>query len=698
MKNLTNAGQAGVPVRGRGLARAMGMTLAVLAPLPAAAQTIDHGSMEMLFGEPVTTSATGKPQRASEAPVPMDIITAEDIERTGAKNIPDAIQYSLGVDVVRLTPQAADVAVRGFNSPLNPRLLVLVNGRQVYFDHFGMTFWDAIPVQMGEIRQIEIVRGPNTALFGFNAATGVVNIVTYDPQYDDVNDVRVTYGTQDTKQISAVSTLDLGDVGGITFSGSAFGADAFDPQGVPGEPDVLPNIDPETYKLSARGQFQVGNNTVLGSEVTWSSTDRATLVPFFLGGNPDVETYSLKGTLTHEGSLGLTKANIYYNNLDHEVFINGIGQLFFENDVLVAQLENLFKVGAEHSFRLFGEVRDNSFEADFAFNPFGDTMRSGFNSFALSAMWNWRMSDSLDLTASVRYDNADMERDGLLVPGLPFTNDDFDKTIEEVTYNAGLVWTATPQDKVTLSAARGAKLPSLIEFGGNAVRPGPQPGSNVLVIGNPSLDAIGIESFNLGYVHNFAGTDIQLELDAFYTSLSGNITIGNFAPAFVVPPNVVLQPFDVGESEQVGVEARLNGTTGKVRWEVNYAYLDVDDDFDTVVNGAIRRAADFENSTPEHRINALIGSDITDRLSVDLQAQWVDSRQFLSIIPAPTGNTFEFMDVDDVLTLNGRIAYEVRDGVELSVTGFALNKGGNFRTSQADPIESRVLASIRLHW
>ena len=60
------------------------------------AQSVDYSGFEQLFGEPVTTSATGKPQRMSEVPANMEIITADDIRRSGADNIPDILQFVAG--------------------------------------------------------------------------------------------------------------------------------------------------------------------------------------------------------------------------------------------------------------------------------------------------------------------------------------------------------------------------------------------------------------------------------------------------------------------------------------------------------------------------------------------------------------------------------------------------------------------------
>jgi outer membrane receptor for ferrienterochelin and colicins len=100
------------------------------------------------------------------------------------------------MDVLNFAASQSDVGIRGYNQARSPRLLVLINGRQVYLDHFGYTDWNALPIQLSEIRQIEVVRGPNSAIFGFNAVSGVVNIITFNPKFDNTNAVEVRAGTE----------------------------------------------------------------------------------------------------------------------------------------------------------------------------------------------------------------------------------------------------------------------------------------------------------------------------------------------------------------------------------------------------------------------------------------------------------------------------------------------------------------------
>ncbi|MEJ0048107.1 MAG: TonB-dependent receptor plug domain-containing protein [Rhodospirillales bacterium] len=179
---------------------------------------MDYGTLEQMFGEAITTSVTGKPQRASDVPGDLVIITQDDIRRSGATDIPGILQFVTGIDVRQYTFGDTQVGIRGYDSPFNPRLLVLVDGRQVYLDNFGYVAWNDIPVQLSEIRQIEVVKGPASALFGFNAASGVINIVTYDPLLDKVTTATVRGGTQGYGAGEAVATVHIGSSAGVRVS------------------------------------------------------------------------------------------------------------------------------------------------------------------------------------------------------------------------------------------------------------------------------------------------------------------------------------------------------------------------------------------------------------------------------------------------------------------------------------------------
>jgi iron complex outermembrane receptor protein len=114
--------------------------------------------------------------------VAITVITEEDIRYSGANSIPEALRAVAGVDVVTLTAFDSEVNVRGFSRPWTNKLLVLIDGRFVYEGFFGVTAWNALPIQMGDIKKIEIIKGPGSVLYGANAYSGVVNIITKSPE------------------------------------------------------------------------------------------------------------------------------------------------------------------------------------------------------------------------------------------------------------------------------------------------------------------------------------------------------------------------------------------------------------------------------------------------------------------------------------------------------------------------------------
>ncbi len=127
----------------------------------------------------VTASRYG--QDPLDSPSTVSILTAEDIRLSGASNIPDLLRRVAGVDVMSLSAGQSDVSIRGFNREMSNKVLVLVDGRSVYLDILAAPIWSTLSIGLHEIERIEIIRGPGSAVYGANAMTGVINIITRTP-------------------------------------------------------------------------------------------------------------------------------------------------------------------------------------------------------------------------------------------------------------------------------------------------------------------------------------------------------------------------------------------------------------------------------------------------------------------------------------------------------------------------------------
>jgi iron complex outermembrane receptor protein len=149
------------------------------APAPAAAVApgLAELSLEEL-GDIEITSVSRRAERLSEAPASVFVITAEDIRRSGATSLPEALRLAPNLHVGRIGASFHAVSSRGFNSNTANKLLVLIDGRSVYTPLFGGVFWDAQQLPMQEIERIEVISGPAGTLWGVNAVNGVINITT----------------------------------------------------------------------------------------------------------------------------------------------------------------------------------------------------------------------------------------------------------------------------------------------------------------------------------------------------------------------------------------------------------------------------------------------------------------------------------------------------------------------------------------
>ena len=123
-------------------------------------------------------SASKRPEVVWDAASAVYVITQEQIRRSGATSIPEALRLAPGVHVARISATAWAVNIRGLNNQFAENLLVLMDGRSVYTHVFSGVFWDVQDTVMEDIERIEVIRGPGAALWGSNAVNGVINIIT----------------------------------------------------------------------------------------------------------------------------------------------------------------------------------------------------------------------------------------------------------------------------------------------------------------------------------------------------------------------------------------------------------------------------------------------------------------------------------------------------------------------------------------
>jgi outer membrane receptor protein involved in Fe transport len=130
-------------------------------------------SLEELMNVEVTLATRGV-QKLFDAAAAVYVITAEDIRRSGASSIPEALRMVPGLHVARSGSSKWAISARGFTDEFANKLLVLVDGRTVYTPVFAGVFWDTQDLLLEDVARIEIIRGPGASLWGANAVNGII--------------------------------------------------------------------------------------------------------------------------------------------------------------------------------------------------------------------------------------------------------------------------------------------------------------------------------------------------------------------------------------------------------------------------------------------------------------------------------------------------------------------------------------------
>jgi outer membrane receptor for ferrienterochelin and colicins len=668
---------------------------AALLALPDAgqAQAVNYAELQDLFSEPVTTSATGKPQRASEAPAALVIITRDDIRRSPAHDIPGLLQAYAGIDVARWTAGQSDIAIRGGVQAYNPRLLVLVNGRQAYLDHYGMTNWAGLGVQLEEIQQIEVVKGPNSALFGFNAVSGVINIITIDPLHSQGVTVTGGIGTEGQYFASGVASVKLGANAGLRLSGGYDSADelraisrsALAPQ--PGPVSFRPRHEEGAAEIYA----QLGERTKGSLSITHSYSQQLDLTPPLLTLPTSYRFTSAGGRISHDTGWGVLSARLFQNWSEIETFF--VPGLEFHNKVLVASADALVRAGSANTMRLGIEYRSNELKQ----KP-GYPGATRYDILAASGMWETRLSDAVTFTVAGRVDHLKLEQEGVVDQPTIFTKADFDRSITEWSFNGALLVKPDDRNTLRIAAGRGVWLPSLFNFGARLDLAVPGLPISSLVAGDPHIDPAKIWSGEIGLSHMLGESGNRLELTAFYNLTSDAISSVAIQtqPRAAPPayPFILASSANVGTFEAYGLEASVSGRFDPAwTWSLNYTWTHADQRIAGNANGHFDRPLALDTGTPEHKVKAQVSYEGGPWLATAALRYTSATRQLVTSALDPNG-PLALVPVADSMAVDAKLAFKVNDRLTFAITGENLTGADGAYLSPA-AAERRIRVSLR---
>lgn len=639
-------------------------------------QELDYGKYESLFGEPVTISATGKPERLSDSPILMDLITADDIKRSGARDIPTLVRRLAGVDLTHTSTASPQIGLGAYPQTIGSQVMVLVNGRQIYFDGFGDLFWSAIPVELPEIRQIEVIRGPESALYGFNAVDGVINIVTFDPVDDAVNSATARVGNHRRRDLSTTTTFPIGSGAGVRLTAAYDHAHDYGmTNGIAGRQPVSRNPDRRMASLNGGLTLDDGARVSLeASHVDISEREAAYAMSY----DVRVVTDSVKLGYTNDSPIGRLTGSASYSQMNAPwLRTQFFGPSGLSDRSTVLQLSDLLKVDADDSLRFGIEGRHDTFSAG-AMIPgtTSNTLGSG------SMMWEHTFSPGFSLVNAARYDYSRLGHSGTMVTTGVSAIPDFDRSIEGFSTNSALLRRITDDDTLRLSFARGLQLPSIANYSptGTVLRRGQNgyEGDNdgpATFFPQPAV----IYDYQAGWDHQIRDWDAMGRVTYFH-----QMTMRHLGSPFAILNGAIVDR----RRSPAGIVA--NGVTLSLRrqsvsgwtWGANYTYTD---------SNSHDHSSRTEQS-PAHKVNASVGYG-WDRWDADLFLQYASHARDTVIVIPRRRLRMVTATVGDTLTLSPRVGWHANDWLTIEASADNL---WPYRDTLTQRQEATYLLSVKI--
>lgn len=472
--------------------RQLALTLCCLLSAAAKGQSLDYQKLEGMFDEPVTISATGKPERLSDTAATMDIITQDDIQRSGARDLATLLRLLPGVITYR-----GHVGTDPFSIGA-----ILLNGREIYLAAFGELFLESIQVELEEIRQIEVVRGPQSALYGFDSGDGVINIVTFDPARDPVDYARIRAGNDARRDGAASVTLTPFDGAGLRLTAAT---DHQHEEGfTPPRGAGVEQMNPERRSFSANASVYLPDESHATFEVAHSDLSLPSTVPeASLLLDARLQNDAVKGDYTVDTALGKMGALLSYTSLtvpEAQTYLNN--RINLHDHTLDGRLNDLVKLSPDDSLRVEFEARDESVHSGSSPEPVTTLMLAG------SAMWDHRFSDALSMVNAIRYYHGDI---GQVGPAL--INGDFHFHPRGLADNSSVIYKLGTDDTLRGSFARGLSLPSELSFAQLGLTSATAKGQSLAA--GPGLATMTNTEARLTYNHQFRDEGLSARASLF---------------------------------------------------------------------------------------------------------------------------------------------------------------------------------------
>ncbi len=607
-------------------------------------------SIEELMNIEVTT-ASRQAQKLSQTSSAVFVITQEDIRRSGATSIPDALRMAPGVEVSRINADKWSISIRGFNGRFANKLQVLMDGRSVYNPLFAGILWDQQDTLMEDIERIEIIRGPGAAMWGVNAVNGVINIIT--KKAADTQGTLLSAGGGSFEQgfISARHGGKINDDTPFRLYAKAFTRDSF---------RTTTDGNANDAWHSAKGGFRLDHArgidqfTLQGDFYYNAHGDRLDKT---LLASPIIQVGNARGD-SKGGNLRLRwdrklseKSSImlqsYYDISDYRI-------LTWAN-----VLTESFDIDFQHRFPLF-ERHDITWGANYRLyhNKINDTETIAFNPRGqINHLGGIYVRDEITLIPDQL----------LFTIGSRFDHNDFSGW--EIQPNARLMWMPDAKNSVWAAVSRAVRTPSRAEHDirlntqiTNAlpglVNPLPFPVLSQ-VQGTPSFNAEKLLAYELGYRHQFT-FQASIDIAAFFNDysqlrdLSAGVPIfqNNFPQHLILPVALTNQASGYTYGVEISADSRPLETW---RLQLSYSYLNMHIRSTSPLSTLDSTSGSAARANPHHHISLRSLHDFSERLQFNFWLRYVSS--------------VDFYNIPGYITMDSKLSFRPVRNVELYLVG-----------------------------
>ncbi len=559
-----------------------------------------------LLREETVSIAIAHEQPISEAPSNVYVITEDDIHLSGATDIPTILRKIPGMEVIQMTGAHLDVGVRGDNQPTANKLLVLVDGRSIYRDDQGDVFGRVLPISLEEIKKIEVLKGPASVLYGFNAFDGVINIITKRPH--EIPGLTLQVGAGEFGSLTSTAILG-GTTNGLGYRFS-LGRD-------------------QNNQWDNRDALSFRNHRFNGLlDYSWKESSTLTVSGGLANTNrhegPNIEQTQVSVKPIHAyGHVQFSQDNLslqgYWNrwdisfplraNLNLQPFL----QLFTSDggekfkglmDSFTVQAQHRVPLADHHQFTYGIEYRHNNVRANFLKKSVKE------NRLGIYIQDEWQIFENLFGVGGLRFD-MDTFINPTYSPRISLiyrpTRDHSIRVMSALAYRSPTTWESAAQTRSTFVVP----LP---------FPPGPLT-TNGALEGNNNLDPEQIISNEIGYQGWFFKHQLRLRFALFYNHLSeliGQSALQNRNQRSFI---------NDGEADIYGGEAGVEfWATPWLSGFANYSYQ-------TLKQSQTRRI--LPRAAPRVKINGGLRADMDSGLNGEVSMHYVGSVQY------PIDNLFQ---------------------------------------------------------